>query len=542
MFVLTLALGLSYLASVLHAVAWVPLPGRIGPLAANALPLAGLLAGAASLAMAVWVGLNYLPVISALPLDYRLTHEFGRDSMPHFGSLFDVRYAASGASFALVLTVGLPDPLWTPARWHVRPLLAAAGFAASGCLAWITGAGLSSLGHGYPLAGAIAGIGLVALALAQLAGYAVASADPVLADAARWLSGSRLRGLLLGAAIAFYGLVLRPLFYEMLWFAALYEWLAVLAATIVVIMKIRNRLKAEAAAAEAEPSEWSGWNRHRQVFEARPDPRWQLMSGLRQRFVEPGEWANLWAYLMGLLYRNEAPPESVRAVFRPLRSCLASPARWNPRGGKGDRNRPRREAALAESLQRAEYALTHALAHATRSPAPVGESALFDAAGPFIQTGADPETLAAEVIAAYRRKGADLNGAVNLWFPLVNVDQRRPRWFEPPWVRGRIRLQARQRRQRLVGGALAHLSGDGTLDSLAVAVTARQLAVFSTPPAVSYSAPPAEILASGQGIELLAETQAAYFVRTSANVEGYVDKSALLRQSILPGDEVKIAQ
>ena len=483
--------------------------------------------------MAVWAGLNYLPVISALLLDHRLTHELGQDYMPLLGSLFDVRYTAAGCCFALALTAGLPDPPWTLGRWHVRPLLAATGFAASGCLAWMTGAGLSSLGHAYPLTGAIAGIGLITLALAQLAGYAIASPNPVLADAARWLSESRLRGLFLGAAIAFYGLVLRPLFYETLWFAALYEWLAVLAAAIVAIIKIRNRLNTE-----AEPSDWAGWDRHRQVFDARPDPRWELMSGLRRGFVESGEWANLWAYLMGLLYRNEAPTESVLAVFRPLRSCLASPARWNPRGGVRDRDRPRREAALEESLRSAE----RALAEGVRPSAPVDEPALFDAAEPFIQTGADPETLAAEVIAAYRRKGADLNGAVNLWFPLVNLDQPQPRWFDPPWVRDRRRLQAGQRRRRLVGGAMAHLSGDVTLDSLTVAVTARQLGVFPTPPAVPFSAPPSEILAPGQGIELLAESESAYFVRTSANVEGYVEKSALLRQPILPGDEVKITQ
>ena len=94
MFVLTLALGLSYLASVLRGVAGVPLPGRIGPPAANILPLAGLLAKAISLAMVVWVGLNYLPVINALLLDHRLTHGTGQDYMPIFGRLFEVRHAA----------------------------------------------------------------------------------------------------------------------------------------------------------------------------------------------------------------------------------------------------------------------------------------------------------------------------------------------------------------------------------------------------------------------------------------------------------------
>ncbi len=332
----------------------------------------------------------------------------------------------------------------------MRPLAAAFGFTVSGCLFWACGAQLSVLGHAFTLAGAVVGVGLLSLGLSQLARYAVDSPNPVLADAARWLLGSRVRGFMLGAAIAFYGVLLRPLIYETLWFAAVYEWLAVLVVALLAMMRIRGSLKAFVDSAEAAPSTWTRWDRHQQFFEDRPDPRWDLVSRWRQRFVESGEWVSLWTYLMGLLYWNEAPPESVRAVFRPLRNCVAAPARFTLWGWGRNRNR-RREAALAESLQSAE----RALAGAPSTPVAVDESALREAAGPFIESGSEPEAMAAVVIAAYRQRGADANHTVNLWLLLVNVVNRpsggssrrgfadaigvRPRRADGGWWRARCR-------------------------------------------------------------------------------------------------------
>ncbi len=88
---------------------------------------------------------------------------------------------------------------------------------------------------------------------------------------------------------------------------------------------------------------------------------------------------------------------------------------------------------------------------------------------------------------------------------------------------------------------MSHLSGQGDLSSLTVAVAARQLAMFPTG-AASPAAAPSRVLAPGQGIEFLDESGHTYIVRTSENVEGHLYKSALLRQPVLPDDEVKAAQ
>ncbi len=65
---LAMAIGLSYLASVLRNVGGLPLAGRTGSLATNVLPLTGSLAAAVVPALVAWAGLNYLPDAGAVLL------------------------------------------------------------------------------------------------------------------------------------------------------------------------------------------------------------------------------------------------------------------------------------------------------------------------------------------------------------------------------------------------------------------------------------------------------------------------------------------
>ncbi len=535
---MAVALIFSYLALVLRRVAQLGLFPRIAQLMTNLPSLAGSVMSAAGLSMVVWAILKSLPLVSAPILDNSLTSVFGEASLPYFAGLFEARYTLTAFFFVAILTLSLPDPLWSPARWRVRPMVTAVGFTASGCLLWMSGAQLSALGHVFLLIGAVIGVGLLSLGLCQLAAYVANSPEPLLSDSARWLIRYRQRGFLIGAAVAFYGMLLRPLMYEVLWFAEAYEWLAVLVVAIWAMIKIRGNLKTYVESEESAPSTWTGWSRHEQFFEDRPDPRWNLVSRWRQRFIESGEWVSLWTYLMGLLCRKGAPPESARDVFLPLRNCVASPYR-GPFWRRGRKRAERlREAALAESLRSAE----RVLAGAASSPASIGESALSESAGQFIESGAEPEATAAALIGAYCQQGADLNAAINLWFPVVNMVNRSPRWFEPPWVRRHKRTEAQARRRRLVEGARSHLSGQGSLSSLAVAVAASRLPVYSTSSVNAPAVAPSGTIAKGQGFELLDENDHAYFVRTSENVVGYVYKSAIRRQPILPGDEVGITQ
>ena len=588
---LAAALVISYLTLVLRRVAALGLPDRIAIPVTNVPPLVGALMPALSTALLVWALLQFSPLISAPLLDNSVTESVGESSLSYFATLLEVRVTLSAFAFVLVLSLFLPDPLWTPARLRIRPLLTATLFTASACLLWLSMAPLSGLGHIFLLIGAVGGAGLLSLGLTQAAAYLTGFPDPVLANTGRWLAESRPRGFVIGAAFVFYGMLLRPLMYETLWFAAIYEWVVVLVIAVWAMLKMQGNLRTFVEDSEADPAKWPGWQRHVQRFEDHPDPRRELVSRWQGRFVDSGDWTSLWTYLMGLLCRNNASPESARAVFRPLREAATAPPRrlFTRRSGDGDYHH--REMGMAKSFRSAEEALTGP----SNLPPNVDASDIRAAADSYIENGDDSETMAAKLISAYRRRGADTSQVVTLWFPMVNMVERSHSWFVMPWERRRSRQREQARRRRLVEGAISHLSGEGTVASLSVGLAARRasMTITSNNPSQSWSAtgqrpdgtgesadptrapgnsgddqegesamsrftqhqmqrvasqapppPPttggasAVALNAGQGFELLDETNAAYYIRTSDNREGYVSKSALERLPILPGDEV----
>ena len=174
--------------------------------------------------------------------------------------------------------------------FRVRPLLNAVCYSATGLLAWIAGSTLSPLGHGFVLAGAALASGMLVLALTQVLGYARDSRSAVLGPVARWLIASKVRGVVLGGAVAAYGLLLRPVLYETLWFAALYEYIALLAMLVIVLMFVMELLRQDADAPDSQETEWSEWSHHQQTLESKADPRSDLTAAMRQRFVDLGDW------------------------------------------------------------------------------------------------------------------------------------------------------------------------------------------------------------------------------------------------------------
>ena len=454
MVVLTLALALSYGSSVLMNIANMQPSGRLGRSATIAAPAARAVALALVPAMVVWVCLNHLPVASARLLDHSPTHSFAEVHLPHFARWFEARYAIAGLCFATGLALTFPRVLQVSSP-HYRPLLAAIGFGAAGCLAWIAGAGLSPLGHGYPLVAAIIAAGLFSLALTQLASYYFNASNPLVAGVARWLYESKTRGFILGASTAFYGLLLRPVAYELLWFAALYEYLAVLVLMLLALLRIGNLIRRDADAPNDPPPAWPRWSHHRQVLQVKVDPRSELMSRLQDRFIQSGDWKPLWTYLVGLLYRSEAPLGAVRAVGRPLRTSASSTRPWTLPGLQ-QRAKARRMTALVESMKAAEQAL----ATPSRPLPPLDEETVRRAAAPYVETGADPEILAAILIAAHLQKGDDLEVVADRWFPLVNAPEPSPQWFHPPWARAQMMTRDKSARLHTVDEAVDYFFGN----------------------------------------------------------------------------------
>ena len=532
-FVLTLALTLSYLSSVLRNIVAILESRGYGYLTITALKAGISLLIAAVPSMVVWVVLNHLPLVSAFLIDHNLSREFGETHLPHFAAVYDLRYPVAALVFATGLSLTLPHILKASQDISHKPLTAALGYSVVACLTWICGSSLSPLGHGYALFGAIAAFGIFTLALGELARYAIPSSNFALSGLGGWLSQSKVRGFVLGASISFYGLLLRPVVYEMLWFAALYEYLAVLVLLLMFLLISTNRARASVVVTGGAPPDWTNWSHHQQVFQTKADPRTESTSSYFRQFVEQGEWRPLWKYLFGLLYRSHAPIDMMIPICRTLRSASFSSPFWNTVTVTRNRLKSIREAALVESLNNAKRALD---ASPQRMP-PVDKDTLRQTSGEFIDNGTAREVLALTLVWAYWQKRADLDQALELWFPLIGLQDPTPKWSDLPGTRSRIRLWNQRRRRKLVASAISHLFGNWSHSSLAVATPSTKAPIFREPNTHSDSGSPLGFLVPGQGIELFSENETTYFVRSSTGIEGFVSMEAMRRDPILPKDK-----
>lgn len=457
MFVALIAASvLSYGATVLRNVPKVRTPERHALLTANASRALSILILAAAIALVVGAGLAHLPVANAVLLNREGTRELGESFLPFLGGFYEARYSIALLSFMATAMLLLPRVLEGHTFLRYEPLLSAVSYFAVGCLTWLTATGLSAFGHGFTFAGAIAAAGMLSLALTRLARYATASRNPAIADIAVWLATSQVRGFILGAALAFYVLLLRPVVYEVLWFAPLYEYTALLVLLLAVLMNVVNKLRLVADAPESAEPVWSGWSHHQQVLESKPDPRAELADALRQRFVNRGDWKPLWAYLFGLLYRSGASLDAMVTVCRSLRRGAVAPPVWDILGRSSIRSK--RLAALEHVLDTAGWAL----ASPVPQPERVNEDDARTAAASFVDRGTDPEALAVALTVAQCQRGEEPEEAVVRWFALLDTPNPFLERLTRPWGRSNTRVGATLSRFNLVNTAMGSLFEDAT--------------------------------------------------------------------------------
>ena len=530
------AQGLFYLAAML---------GRLGATsgqwkATSAVNPAALAGGTRSIAVLcmslagaglVWAMLDTLPSVNAVLLDHRGTSGFGETGAFYLSLLFDSSKLIAGLVLVLGVTFGAPGALRSADLERYMPLAGSIGYAIAGCLIWLIGADLSPIGHAYPLIAAITASGFFSLSLARLAGYLTTFPNSTLSGFAKWLSGSTSRGFFLGAGIAFYGLFLRPVLYDSLSFAPIFEWLAVVAVALVSLGQLRNRINRKVASAMTQPAVWTGWARHEQSIEAIPDRQVESILSRHRRFIDAGDWRPIWAYLLELMLRNAAPLEAVQTAFGPLRlPSLDSANRrlWNRRPG---RTRESREAVLEATLKNVEVILS-------LDSIPLGEideDDLRRTGEPFVLGGTAPDSLAATAVAAYWQRGASLSQALQLWFPLAAFLDASPSWFDSRDARRRLELDSLGRRRRLVEGMISHLFGGGDQHCLSVAMLAKEATVFSQPVSRPHNRVEGT-LNRGRVVEILAESAISYLVHAADGTKGHVAKQQLVRQPILPTD------
>ena len=426
------AVGLSCVGSILrlsvHAEDAADGEGEAKPAgAAGYAELAAVFAMSATVAVLCWGIVASFPSLSAALLVNAATAQLGEATLEHLSILFDARFLITAAVLALGASAGVPAAMISTQVASYQPIAKLAGLGATACLLWLVGARMAPLGHAYLLLGAAFATGLFAMAVAQLAVYAVGSRHRAFAAVAGWLSESSVRPFLVGASLALYGLFVQPLLYDVLGFAPLFEWLAVLAVAAIVLLRIPIALTRSMVTTPASPADWSDWSRHTQTVRALPDERFESMLALQKRFIDSGEWSQVWSYLLKLMFRNWVSHENAGRVFRPIRACFAAESARGPRTGRRSRTRRMRERALYETQRGAEDALSMCAEEADS----IVESSIRATSAGFVEENGEPDALAVSLAAAYWQSGAELDRAVELSFPIVTLLDERPRWYHP---------------------------------------------------------------------------------------------------------------
>ena len=451
---LTVAVVLAYAALALRNVAAIDAQRRYVRWATRTAGPLGVLAAATAVAVIVGAALMHLPAASAVLLERPATRDFWEGLLPLVAGFYEARYPIAWLAFTAAAMFFLRQAVGARIASRHHAMLSAVGYVVVGCLTWLIASGLSEFGHGFPFVGALAAAGMFSLALTRLASYLASSPDPTVADVAGWLSASRVRAFTLGAAAAFYMLLLRPVVYQLVDLAALYEYVAFLALLLAGLMSVVNRLRVVAAPpATAEPG-WADWRHHLEAAESRADPRAALTDSMRRRYLDLGEWRPLWVYLVALLYRSGTSLDAMVAVCRSLRRGAVTPLAWTLLG------RGRRVSARTAALGHALDATGRALADPTPQLERLDADDVRKLGAPYVEGGTDPESLAVALIVAHCQRGDAPDEAVDRWFALLDTPALLPRWLPLPWGRQRAGPRTAQGRRRLVDEAIASLFGD----------------------------------------------------------------------------------
>lgn len=534
---LTMAVGVNYLADVVRQAS--DMGSSRWRQVSSAFNSAGNLCLAASCGLLVWALISALPNVSALLLGQWPNHQFGPASLPHFSHVFEARYLIVGFSTAMVYTLRLPKMKSGSITARYTLVLKAACYGLAGALAWLSMAQLAPLGHGYPLIGATVGCGLFAVALALLVGIFTSNLTGIVKAATDWFSQSTSRAFWLGAALVWYGLLIRPILYDLLLFAPLFEWVVVLAFAVFAFYRMRRTIRSELLAESSTPPQWANWSRHAPDTREHDDPRLDALLGPFQHFLSTGEWGYVWRYVLALLLRNQAPLENIPEVFEPMRRCHLLSLRPG-----AFRKPPQkvlekwRRQAMAETLARAERTLS-----LPKSPlGTVDENRLLLEAAPFLTTGDDPKRIAVLLVAAYWHNGADIDDAAALWFPVITLDDRDAPPFDSAFRKVLDRLSRRRarrkgqwnhaRRQRIIDGAIAHLFGNGTCEDLAVALPDLDVLV-SFGDGWKYRR---HRILRRRAVEIIPRNGLRSLARPGDYPSGYESLFGSVRQSILPSD------
>lgn len=451
--------SLAYVAVALHNLAKIESRRRYAQAAKIACRVLSALAAAAGVGLFVGAALDHLPAATTVLLQRPSTLDFWEGVLPIVAGLYEVRYPITGLSAASTAVFFMIRAIGSGIASRYRDMLTIASCVVGGCLIWLIASSLAEFGHGFPLAGAVATAGMFSLALTRLAGYAASSANPTVAELAGWLSASWLRSFVLGASLVCYALLLRPAVYQVAALAALFEYLALLALMLVVLLRVVNRLRNVVRTTVPTAPAWFDWRHHLGTAEGKPDPRAEQTDMMQRQYLEFGDWRPMWIYLLMLLYQSGASLDVMVAVCRSLRRGVATPFAW--RILYSSRAWSARAAALHDALN----AVGQAVADPTGQIERFDEAEVRRLAAPYVENGTGTESLVTALIVARCQRGDDLQESADRWFPLLDTPPTLLVWLDE--LRGGASSGPRTRQQRLdlLNSAIASLFGDASRES-----------------------------------------------------------------------------
>ena len=311
---------------------------------------------AGNLLLGTFLGVLGWSALQLLPNTYLLLNALGFgsfDSLVHQRLLEIQVLSLHAALLAVGLTLLLTEAV------AIRGWSSGVGSTFAFAVAWFYFGVISlwamiELGETVPV---VAGLGLIIFAasvsqsLALGAAYSVNADNVLVAGVSRWATQSRLRVLNVGILVGIYAAFLRPLIFDVLNYAALWEWL--LAVSIVIGLALLtggqiNKLR-HTANRERQLQEWRS---HELTVQALPHETMERLVQAQRAFVESAVKEDLLVYVIGFLNDNRVPQASIIEMVRPIVNYSEAPvprlALWGANG-----RRHVRDVAIRTSLLRA---------------------------------------------------------------------------------------------------------------------------------------------------------------------------------------------
>ena len=200
------------------------------------------------------------------------------------------------------------------AEKYVGPLGISLGQFIMGYSLWQSGISFSVYWRPFADIGLVLMAGLTAVSLSTLGLLGEKSRNALTADLCAWLRSSPVGKFFLGAALAAYIIFLRPLIFEHLPYAFLFEWVLLCMVAWWVYSKIVDLLGNRYTAVTLD----TDWHKHIQQVDDLIDEDFEKIGLLQRDFVELGNRRGLLNYLRQVLRNNKLTDDQNNNVLRNL--------------------------------------------------------------------------------------------------------------------------------------------------------------------------------------------------------------------------------